>query len=377
MLTIHQGIITKYNDDVSPRTCDILQVPDNYVISNVRLPNHINWQNKPLIDSTVLIVSIDDYRSFLLCVLRDANDFLEFGEGIQGSTPETASYLQPGELVLESAGSNAGNVQISGTGCTIFLSNDGTINARSGKLKEYLIIGGREDDNDGEVLLVGDNGFFQSNISTIANVIPNIRSTYRFNDTNTLELGNYNVIADQITNTEVEFPISELTMTNLGLITLQNTTLGVPKAVLEMAIDGKVTLKNTLGTQEISNLGAYSFTNAAGSLSISNSGSHTLNGTSLSASMSGTVTVTGSTINFNSGTFGVARVQDIVTSDTTTDPAWWTFWSTLSASIAALPTTPLDGGATLKAGLAALFAFVPPTIISKITTGSTTVKAGG
>lgn len=400
MLTIEQGIITKYSDQ-SPWTCEVMQVPDHYIIPNVRLPQHISQQTKPLVDSAVLIACVDEYRSYLLCVIRDNNDFLEYGEGVRGADAETANFFQPGEIFLEAAGSNKGNVQISGTGGTLFLSNDGTVNLRSGKQKEYLILGGTDDDNDGEVLLVGDKGFFESNISSVADIaldptiIPNIRSYYRFTQNNTLELGNSLItIIPPPVSTEVETLISQLQMTNLGKITLQNLTLGVPNAVLEMAVDGKITLKNNFGSTEISNLGAYSFTNPASSITLSNLGAYTLTtpastlsinntgavsltGASLSVSMSGSITQTGSTINLNSGTFGVARIQDTVTSNIASDPAWWTFWSTLSTLISALPTTPLDGGATLKAGLATLFSTVPTTIISKITTGSSTVKAGG
>lgn len=390
MFTIEQGIILKYHDDTSPRTCDVLQIPDNYVMSNVRLPHTLigAGQTKPLPQSLVLVVSMDDYKSFLLCVLRDPEDFLQLGEGVRGAFPDTANFLQPGEIVLEAAGSGDEDTVISGTGGSIFLGNDGTVNLRSGKLKESLVLGGTDDDNDGEVLLTGDNGYYESNI----NEITQVRSTYRFDSENNLTLGNMLVAVTPVA--EVETPISVLTMDTLGNIKLNNAVTGVDNAVLQMDATGQIALKNTLGSLQISNLGAYTLTTPAASMSLSNTGAFSLttpaastsisnsgaisvSGATLSVSMSGSITQTGSTINLNSGSFGVARVNDTVTSNISTDPAFWAFWSTIAVQIAALPTTPLDGGATLKAGLATLFGTMPQTIISKITTGSTTVKAGG
>lgn len=88
------------------------------------------------------------------------------------------------------------------------------------------------------------------------------------------------------------------------------------------------------------------------------------------------ITMQGSTVTINSGTQGVARKEDQTLSNSVTDAAWWSWWSLLQAQITALPTTPLDGGATLKAGLAALFGTVPTSITGKINTASSTVKSG-
>jgi hypothetical protein len=355
MYKLEQGIILKYVETgINSRTCDVLQLPDRFLMSNVRLPHNINWQTKPLVNSVVLVASMDDFKSVIICVLRDPEYFLELGEGIWGAKTENVTALEEGEIVLEAAGSGTANDTISGTGGALHLSNDGTINLRSGKLKEFLILGGTDDDNDGEVLLTGDNGFFESNIKAFTNT----RSYYRFDNANTLQLGNEIALVTDVS--EVDTPISTLSMTALGKISLQNYTGLIPNTLLEMDIDGQITLQNNFSSETFSNTGAVA-----------------LNGVSLSISMSSTITQTGSTINLNNGTFGVARVQDVVTSNMATDPTFWTFWSTISTQILALPTTPLDGGATLKAGLATLFGLMPPTILSKITTGSTTVKAGG
>lgn len=388
MFRIDQGIITGYNDATEPRTCSVMQLPDRYVMSNVRLPATVSWQTKPIINSIVLVASPDDYKSFVICVLRDAESFLQLGEGVRGATVDTAAFLQPGEIQLEAAGAGDANTVISGSGGTVYLANDGTVNIHSGKRKEHLIIGGTDDDDDGEVLLVGDNGFFESNINNVTQV----RSTYQFDEDNNVALGNYSVLVTPVA--EVSTAIAELTMDTLGKTVLRNTTVGVTKSLLEFDVDGKVTISNTFGALTISNVGTFNFANSLGSVTIaqtgnitlqntgttltaSNAGAVSLNAASLSVSTSGTTTVTGSTINLNSGTFGVARIQDTVTSNLTTDPAFWTFWSTIAIQIAALPTVPLDGGSTLKAGLATLFGTMPQTIISKITTGSSTVKAGG
>lgn len=277
MFKLDQGIIQHYSSK-EPRVCDVLQIPDGYVISQVRLPQSIGWQTKPLEGSLVLVASPDSYKSFIICVLRDAGEFLDQGEGVRGSTAETGNFFQPGEIQLEAAGDISSGV--SGTGGSLYLGNDGTVNIYSGQRKEYLTIGGRKDDKDSEVLLIGDNGFFQSNV----NPLTLVRSTYRFNDLNTLELGNYAVLITPVA--EIETPISQLKMSTLGQITLQNTTLGVPNGVVEIAVDGKITVKNNFGTETISNIGAYSFSNPTSSVTLSNVGDYAFTNPTTSVTIS-------------------------------------------------------------------------------------------
>lgn len=102
------------------------------------------------------------------------------------------------------------------------------------------------------------------------------------------------------------------------------------------------------------------------------------------------VTVTGASVKVNDGTEGAARVLDTVKSSTTitnVDADTTKFWALLQAIVDGLITstvTPLDGGATYKAGIIARIALanvasasqVPQTLTSQITTGSTTVKIG-
>ena len=89
------------------------------------------------------------------------------------------------------------------------------------------------------------------------------------------------------------------------------------------------------------------------------------------------MTIDGSSVNINSGTKGAARVDDEVKSTIAEDLTFWQYWATLSAQVAALPITVLDGGATFKAGLVALFASIPNSLTGKITKGSEDVKIGG
>lgn len=341
--TINQGVILKYKD---ARTCDVMQTPDYYLVSNVRLPQVLASQIKPSKGSTVLYAMEDSFKAYIIAVIRESSDFVKSDKALRGGENETKEQLDEGEVFFEARG----NPLVPGFGATFHMANDGTITLHSGQQKECLILGGQESDEDALVLLQGDNGFFQSNISDLPS-IP-IQSTFNFDEDNNLQIANK--IVDTTGTTATELELSELTMDKLGNIKLQNKLAGITEnAVLDMNISGSISLKNLLADVSLSPLGALDLT-ATTNLSL-----------------------TGLTINLNNGVFGVARLNDIVTSNLTTDPAWWLFWSTIASTIGALPTTPLDGGASLKAGLAALFGTIPQTILSKITTASTTVKAGG
>ncbi len=87
---------------------------------------------------------------------------------------------------------------------------------------------------------------------------------------------------------------------------------------------------------------------------------------------------------------GVARVDDFVTSTSTVDPLFWAYLQQLTSAlfqlelaIASAPTNPGDGGAAFKAALVAAIGLFPAPpiepayLLSKITTGSITVTAGG
>ncbi len=350
---LHQGIILKYNKD-KPRLCDVMQTPDFYTIPNVRLPQVLNAQSKPKEGSTILVATQDNYRAYMIMVLREPTDYVTNDKALIATEGDTRDQLEPGEIFFESAG----DPFVPGRGASFRMGNDGVIELHSGQLKECIIIGGREDDEDEEIVVQADNMFIQSN----PNDEPDpVQSIFTFDELHKIKIANQFV--DPTGVSPITRSLSELTMDLLGNIVLQNQVAGVtPSAVLDLKITGSIELKNNFGELTIDALGVVELKNTIGDLKIDQTGN---------------VTVSGPTINLNNGTFGVARLNDIVTSDLTTDPAWWLFWSTIATTISALPTTPLDGGVTLKAGLAALFGSISQTIVSKITTASTTVKVGG
>lgn len=363
---LEQGIIQRYRD---ARTCDVLQMPDHFLYSEVRLPETLQNQTKPLVGSTVMLATEDGFKSYVIAVLREPLSLISKTDSLRGNTTLNKLQLQPGEIFLESRGP-AESPQ-PGAGATLFLGNDGTASIYSGKRKEYLILGGTDDDDDGEVLLVGDNGFYESNV----NHLTSIQSVYRFDENNKLQMGNVFVVLPPPTpiTPPVEIPQAELTIDTLSNIVLRNTTAGVDKAYLKIDTTGQIKIANLLASETFG---------VSGDISASAGTSYSLTaGSTITINASSSIALTGSTINLNSGTFGVARIQDTVTSDPTTDPAWWSAWTTLFTSVSTL--VPATSPATAVAHTNALqvyliaFASVTQQIISKITTGSSTVKAGG
>lgn len=335
MLKIEQGILQRYTD---ARTCNVIQVPDNYLFTDVRVPYTLFNQNKPLPGSIVLVVATDDYKSFLLATLRDPQGFLENGNGIRGSTADTINYLQAGEVFMEAAGTDNPSSGVSGTGGTFYLGNDGTVALKSGKQKEFLIIGGEDTSDDGEVILTGDNGFFESNI----NHLTNIRSSYTFDEDNNLELGNFLTTVPG-TGDITEIAVGHLTIDTLGNIVVENLTAGVSKSSITWQATGNLVLKSQTE-----------------------------------------ITADASLINLNSGSFGVARLNDLTLVDTTTDPDFYAFiqQQLINFSLAVIP--PATSPATavthtnaIQIALLNMFTSFPTSINGKISTASTTVQAGG
>jgi len=382
-----QGIIQKYT---GPRTCNVLQVPQNYLIKDARLTLTIQNQTKPLPGSVVMVASEDSFKSYVTTVLREPLNFINDDGFVRGSKDGEELDLSVGEVFLESRGDPS--APRPGLGSTFFLGNDGTASLYSGQRTEFLLIGGSDDDDDHEVVLTGTNGFFESNINDsnllVPGVVPGVtgvQSTFRFDEDNNMQIGNNLVTAGLV---PVEVVINELTFEPLGNIKLRNAIAGVDNGVLEIKTTGDITLKNVLSSMNFNPLGAISISSslstdisATTSISLSSITSTELSAsTTMSLSSIAGMTLSGSTINLNNGTLGVARLTDSVATTSTiiTDPAWWTFWTTLATLIAALPTVPLDGGATLKAGLSALFATIPLSIAATgtITSASSTVKAG-
>jgi hypothetical protein len=334
MLRIEQGILQTYT---GPRTCNVIQVPDNYLLTDVRVPHTLFNQGKPLKGSIVLVVATDDYKSFLLTSLRDPQGFLENGVGIRGSTDDTENFLQAGEVFFEAAGTQNPKDSFSGTGGTFFLGNDGTVALKSGKQKEFLILGGEDTDDDGEVILTGDNGFFESNI----NHLTSTRSSYKFDEDNNIEIGNFRTTVPS-TGSITEIPIGHITIDAMGTITIESdNVIGLSQSLITLQPSGFLVLNSV-----------------------------------------GQITADSSLINLNSGTFGVARLNDSTVANPTTDPLYWQFWTTQNAIFTALPPATDPGSTTalanaLKAALITLTAMYPQSITGRISTASTTVKAGG
>lgn len=334
MFRIEQGILQRYT---GPRTCNVIQVPDNYLLTDVRVPFTLFNQTQPLPGSIVLVAATDGYRSYLLASLRDPQGFLENGNGIRGSTVDTQDFLQVGEIFLEAAGTAEPTAAFSGTGGTLYLANDGTVSLKSGKQKEFLILGGEDTDDDGEVLLVGDNGYFESNI----NHLTNVRSTYRFDVNNNLELGNFFTTVPG-TGSITEVPIGHMKIDTTGQIVIENATAGVSRSSITWdSVTGNLDLKSQTEITESAPL-----------------------------------------INLNSGSFGVARLNDLTTSALTTDAIFWQMITALYALITTYSgytggsPTPLSAiGGPALAFLAA--APQPTQLVSKITTASSSVLAGG
>jgi len=367
--TIYQGKLLNH-DSHNPRIWSVLQYPDHYVMTNVRLPHLLQSQGIPQKGSIVLIASEGPYKAYVIAVLRDPLEFVSTNADLMGADPKSTAQAQPGEIFLESRGDPTANFP--GFGSTLHLANDGTINLWDGKRKECLLIGGSDDDDDGEVILRGDKGFFESNVTPVTNV----QSAFRFDDTNTLQVVN-NVVTLPSTGVPIEVTTAELKIDTLGHIQLRNTTLGTTKDLLDFDVTGKLTLKNQFGTYEISASGGIT-EQATLSLSLSA-------GSTMSLSSTGNMTLTGSTINLNSGTFGIARLNDLTISNTSTDPIFWLMPPALSVFMTAIAAMVGGGGnpvtmsalGALGATFVATVPIAPVSITGKISTSSTTVKAGG
>lgn len=365
---LEQGIIQRYKD---ARTCDVMQLPDHYISSDVRLPETLQNQTKPLVGSTVMMATEDSFKSYIIAVLREPLSFVSKTDSLRGNTPLNSLQLQPGEIFFESRGP-ADSPQ-PGAGATLFLGNDGTASIYSGKRKEYLILGGTDDDDDGEVLLVGDNGFYESNV----NHLTSIQSVYRFDEDNTLQMGNVFVVLPPPTpiTPPLEIPQAELTIDTFSNIVLRNTTAGADKAYLKIDTTSQIKLANPIASITMSPLGDIAIQNAIAQFN---------------AQSSGAITIDGTTINLNSGTFGVARLNDATIVNSLTDPTFMSYLTLLDTFMAAVFTaynshthiyidTPV--GPSITAIPLPLITAVAPshpsTVTGKINAASSTVKAGG
>lgn len=362
--TLEQGVITGYANKAQ-RLVNVMQIPEHYMMTNVRLPQVLKDQTLPAVGSLVMMARTDSFRAYIINVLRESKDFIDDDGFLRASEEEAIQALQFGEVYMESFGDPTSEVP--GTGASFYMGNTGTIVFTSGTTGEYITIGGSDDDSDHEIIINGANVFLQGTPTALQ-----ISSICQFDNLNNIQLGNNLLIGTSL----LEQPICELTMDSVGNVTLRNTNAGITKSQLNLDVTGEVTLENLASNLSMDPAGNVSLS-ANATLDVSSTGAMSVStNTTLDISSDAAMTLSGSTVNINNGTFGAARLNDLTLSNASTDPAWWLFWSLLSTQIAALPTTPLDGGATLKAGLAALFALVPTQIISKINSASATVKIG-
>jgi hypothetical protein len=351
--SIFQGQILD-KDRVNPRQYTVMQIPEGFTLTQVQLPNALKDQSAPLIGSIVLVLQLEDYSAYILSVLREPFEFLSANQQYRGFIPSTgnsaqdiqnqANPIQDGEIFMEATGPTSPTGQgIPGFGAHLYLGNNGCAQIESGSTGERLVIGGTGSDDDHEVVLSADNGFLEGN----PNPITQIQSTYNWDSLNNIEFGNV------LTNpaTIVTIPIAEMTIDTLGNIELFNTEIGTGLKTASLIMD------------------------ATGGVLIS-SGVAGVPKATIDLQPIGTV-------NINSGTMGVARLNDLTISSTSIDPIYWLFVNAIQAFFTALSGF-AGGSPVVHSELGALgLAFLaqspiaPPSLTSKISTASTSVQAGG
>lgn len=335
--SIFQGqILTK--DTTNPRQYTVMQIPEGYNMVGVQLPNALKDQSAPLIGSIVLVLQLDDYSAYIISVLREPYDFVTVDQQYRGAIPSTGNVSQDialgvnpindGEVFMEATGPYSPLGQNTpGFGAHLYLGNNGVAQIESGSMSERLLIGGEGSSDDHEVILSADNGFVESN----PNEVTQIQSTFNWDSLNNLQLGN--VITNPANTTTI--PLNELTMDSLGNITLKNTTFGTGASLASLKMDPV-----------------------------------------------GDISLAGTTISLNAGTNGVARLNDLTTSNLTIDPLFWPMVTALQAFFTALATFQ-SGSPVIQSQLGVLgTAFLaqvpiaPTSLTSKISTSSLTVTAG-
>lgn len=351
--TLEQGVIIGYSNKAK-RLINVRQIPENYILKNVRLPQVLKDQTLPAVGSLVMMARQDSFRVYVISVIRESTDFINTEGSLIASTEASVKALEPGELYFESFGDPTSDVP--GTGASFYMGNAGTITLTSGQTGEYLTVGGSETDDDHEVIINGANVFLQGSPSFL-----NISSICQFDNLNNIQIGNNFLIEPML----IEQPICELTMDSVGNVTLRNTNAGITKSQLNLDVTGEVTLENltaSLSMDPAGNVGL--FANAT-----------------LDVSSTGAMTINGSTVNINNGTFGAARLNDLTLANPTTDPAFWNFWVQQALIFTLLPVA-TDPGTTLalanslRAALVLLLNTFPLSITGKINGASATVKIG-
>jgi hypothetical protein len=351
-------------DPVTPRQYSVVEIPNGQKLVGVQLGNALKDQSAPLLGSIVLVLQLDAFRSYILMVLREPYIFLTSNSQYAGFIPSTgdstldihtgSNAILDGEIFMESTGPLSPTGQaIPGFGAQFKLGNNGVAQLTAGSMSEKLIVGGTAADDDHEVILTGKNGYFESQPTPVLNT----QSSFNFT-TNLLtglneglSVATQYVIPTGLPNVVPPLPICELSMDPLGMLSLGNYVVGtdVPICSLTMFPTGVISLQS-IGAGGIPGI---SIEGATGVTSI------------------------------NLGTLGAARITDTVTSAPVVDPVYWKFINAIQGFFTAL--SGFQGGSpVLHSELGALAAaflvqspIAPPSLTSKITTGSKTVLVGG
>lgn len=342
-------------DPTTPRAYSVVEIPNGQKLVGVQLGNALKDQSAPLLGSIVLVLQLDNFRSYIIMILREPFEFLSTNNQYRGFIPSTgnasqdiatgANPIQDGEIFMEATGpgSPVNGQGIPGFGAHLYLGNSGVAQIESGSMAERLIIGGTGTADDHEVILSADNGFVESN--------PHqgtfIQSTYNWDSLGNIEFGN--VIANPAS--DITIPVATMNIDALGNIKLSNTTFGtgLDAGLLKIDSTGEVTLSS--GTTGV----------PKATLTLDPVGN----------------------INLNNGVNGVARLNDLAVSSTTVDPQFWlfinaiqNFFTVLAGFQGGSPVVHSELGA-LGAAFLTQSPIAPPSATSQITTASLTVKAGG
>jgi len=333
-------------DPTTPRQYSVVEIPNGQKLVGVQLGNALKDQSAPLLGSIVLVLQLDAYRSYILMVLREPFTTLTANNQYRGFIPSTgnatqdisnqANPIQDGEIFMEATGPTSPTGQvIPGFGAHLYLGNNGAAQIESGSTGERLVVGGTSSDEDHEVVLSADNGYFESNTGT-----NNIQATFNYTTNTATGLTEGLEVATQLSIptglTSVETPICQLTMDTVGNISLNNTTFGTGISLASLKMDPI-----------------------------------------------GDISLTGTTISLNGGEGqGVARLGDLATSNLTADPIFWpmvtalqAFFTALSAFQGGSPVVQSQLGA-LGAAFLAQVPVAPTSLTSKISSASLSVTAG-
>ena len=216
-------------DPKNPRQYICVQIPNGQKLVGVQLLNALKDQSSPLINSLVIVLQLDSYTSYILAVLREPFEFLTANQQYAGFIPSTgdptldianhSNAILDGEIFMESTGPLSPTGQaIPGFGAQFKLGNNGVAQLTAGSMSEKLIVGGTAADDDHEVILTGNNGYFESQPTPVLNT----QSSFNFT-TNLLtglneglSVATQYIIPTGLPGVVPPLPICELSMDPLG-----------------------------------------------------------------------------------------------------------------------------------------------------------------